>query len=251
VEDFLGKYYNFAKKNIQVLKRQANRKSKEAARFADDNFLRFVSGKRILFLLFIGSLLFFRTYICNQVQVGDSQTGTEAALANYKKDVLIAAKLYDIPPSYLMALIMIESSGRKDVPARFEKKVYQKLQDLQSGKISKFENLTTESVKNASDGALRNLASSWGPFQLMGYKCTFLDVKLKEMRGKNAIYLGAKWIDTSYGNYLKKKKFKDAFHLHNTGREYPKSGKPFTHDPNYVSEGIKYMNFFSYLDDEI
>jgi hypothetical protein len=99
-------------------------------------------------------------------------------------------------------------------------------------------------LEDASDEALRNLSSSWGPFQLMGYKCLLLDIKIKDIRGNEAIYYGVKWIDLTYGKYLRAKKFKDAFHIHNAGKPFPKSGISKTHNPQYVKRGLKYMEVF-------
>mgnify|MGYP006150515555 FL=1 len=78
----------------------------------------------------------------------------------------------------------------------------------------------------------------------MGYQAYELGVYVADIRGKNAITHGIKWCDKRYGKYLKKNKFKDAFHIHNTGKPYPKSGKPFTYDPQYIPKGIKYITYF-------
>ena len=72
----------------------------------------------------------------------------------------------------------------------------------------------------------------------MGYKCILLDVKIKDIRGEESVYYGAKWIDLAYGERLRKNEFKDCFHIHNTGRPYPRNGKPTTHDPQYIPRGL-------------
>ena len=84
-----------------------------------------------------------------------------------------------------------------------------------------------------------NLASSWGPFQVMGYKCIELGVKLEDIRGENAVYWGIYWINKNYGDWLRKGKFEEAFRIHNTGSP---NGK--TTNSNYVSNGMKYMRDF-------
>ena len=78
----------------------------------------------------------------------------------------------------------------------------------------------------------------------MGYKCLQLGVNVNDIRGDEALDWGAKWIKLEYGHLLKKKRYKDAFHYHNTGSLYPKSGPPKTYHPDYVSNGLKYMNYF-------
>ncbi len=162
---------------------------------------------------------------------------------NYSKEFEQYAEWFQIPKEYLCALSAIEVSGRKRIPHRFEKHVYQKLVDLKNGKLDKFENITKQDLKDVSDDDLRKMAKSWGPFQLMGYKCFFLDLTVDELIKKSSFY-GAQWIDLSYGDLLRKGDFVNAFHLHNTGKLLPKDGKPITYDPNYIKKGLLYLEIF-------
>ena len=66
-------------------------------------------------------------------------------------------------------------------------------------------------------------ATSWGPFQLMGYKCILLDVNIRDIRGLNGVEHGADWINQTYGNSLRAGRFKDCFHMHNTGVTLPQN----------------------------
>ncbi|MBL7944278.1 MAG: hypothetical protein JNM00_16035, partial [Flavobacteriales bacterium] len=107
------------------------------------------------------------------------------------------------------------------------------------------EDLRPEDLHDASDEAIDNLSTSWGPFQLMGYKVLGMGVNVSDIRDDHSAALwGAKWIKKEYGHFLEKKKWKDAFHYHNTGRRYPISGGPRTHDPYYVSNGLRYIKYF-------
>ncbi|MBM71541.1 MAG: hypothetical protein CL847_01995 [Crocinitomicaceae bacterium] len=168
------------------------------------------------------------------------------AISNYSKDVKSAAVEFDLSYPYLMALIQLECGGRKPAGSRFEKHVFKRLKDVRDGNRENYENVTPKHLKDASDAALKNLATSWGPFQLMGYKCILLGVKIKDIRGEEAVYYGAKWIDLAYGKRLRNEQFKDCFHIHNTGRPYPNNGRPTTHDPQYIPRGLaaieKYKN---------
>ena len=210
----------------------------------------------ILFLIIvIGIILFFTFFnkketIENKTRISPEKGGFEAAVINYSKEVEKYAEEFDLPSSYLMALIMLECSGKKNIKPRYERSVFRKLKQLKAKKIDKLEVLTYEDVKDANDKALINLASSWGPFQLMGYKCVGLNININKLRGENRVYWAIKWIDMEYGDYLRNKQFKDAFHLHNTGQLYPKTGKPKTYDPKYVQKGLKYMKYFEQLKNE-
>ena len=203
----------------------------------------------ILFL--ISTTIWFYTFFNKkESKISPDKGGFEAAIINYLPEVKECAKEFDLPPSYLMALLMLECSGKKEIKPRFERSVFRKLKKLKAKKIDKLEDLTYADVKDADDDALINLAKSWGPFQLMGYKCVGLDIKIKDLRGKDRVYWAVKWIDMEYGDYLRKKQFKDAFHLHNTGQRYPKTGKPKTYDPKYVQKGLKYMKYFENIEEK-
>jgi hypothetical protein len=173
--------------------------------------------------------------------------GIPQALIHYRKDVDSLAAMFKLPPDYLMALIMLECSGRKRVPVRFERRIYDKLKQLQDGKISQFENIKKSDLKGVKDKTLRTLASSHGPFQIMGYKKYILQIPLDSLTGKKNIFYAIKWINLSYGDILRKADYKDAFHIHNTGKPYPIVGKPFTHDPGYVEKGLAYQKYFKYV----
>ena len=171
--------------------------------------------------------------------------GKRATLKNYGNDVKQWANEFNLPAEYLLALIQLESGGRKPAGKRFEAHVYERLKSVRDGKRTRYENIRRSDLEGASDEALRNLATSWGPFQLMGYKCILLDLQLRDIRGKDAVQAGVTWIDQTYGDALRKGRYEDAFHLHNTGKPYPTSGPPTTFHPDYVVRGKRYMLNFA------
>lgn len=170
--------------------------------------------------------------------------GPEAVIQNYGDGIKRYAQQFGFPPEYLAALCMLESGGTAEINARYEKHIYYRLLMLQKGIIGQYEHVKQEDLKKAGNEALRNLASSWGPFQIMGYKCLLLNIKVKDLRGENSVYWGTKWIDTTYGKFLKAGNYKSAFHMHNAGSPFPKNGKPRTYDPEYVNRGLKWMAYF-------
>lgn len=171
--------------------------------------------------------------------------GKRATQLHYGDEVATWAEEFDLPKAYLLALVQLESGGRKPAGKRFESHVYKRLQAVRDGQRDRYEQITAEDLAGASDEALRNLATSWGPFQLMGYKCIQLEVQLRDIRGKDAVREGVKWINLTYGEVLREGRFEDAFHIHNTGKPYPKSGSPTTFHPDYVERGIAYMRKFA------
>tara|TARA_Y100000385_G_C12960377_1_gene579512 strand:+ start:392 stop:1054 length:663 start_codon:yes stop_codon:yes gene_type:complete len=170
--------------------------------------------------------------------------GMQATQKNYGAEVRKWSVHYNVPFPYLMALIQLESAGRKPAGKRFEAHVFERLAEVKQGKRTHYEHVTQANLEEANEEALRNLATSWGPFQLMGYKCILLDRQIRDIRGQDAVRAGIEWIHLTYGDALRNGKFQDAFHLHNTGKPFPKSGTPSTFHPDYVEKGLRFMEAY-------
>jgi len=200
----------------------------------------------LLYVVVFGliSEFIFRELNAIKIEKAAKKGGIPQAIKNYKKIVDSLSEVFELPPDYLLAVIMLESSGKKKVAVRYEASIYKKLKLLQNGKIDKFENLRKSDLKGVKDKTLKALASSYGPFQIMGYKKYILKIPLDSLKGKNNVYYAVKWIDLSYGEMLRNEEFKDAFHFHNTGKRYPVIGEPQTHDPEYVENGLSYQKYF-------
>lgn len=200
----------------------------------------------LLFALGAAGYIAFNFKGCwrDNTDLADVPSGPEAVIENYGDEIKKCAEAYRIPPEYLAALCMLESGGRKPVPVRFEKHIYTRLRLVQMGLRKSYEHVQSTDILTAGDDALQNLASSWGPFQLMGYKCLMFDIQVKDLRGDNSVFWAAKWIDTTYGRFIRKQDFKSAFHMHNAGSPFPANGKPRTFHPGYVDEGLRWMAYF-------
>ncbi|MBN1253375.1 MAG: hypothetical protein JXR51_00170 [Bacteroidales bacterium] len=202
---------------------------------------KLLSTYAIVFIFIIISTILYN----NPKDEDEFKNGYDRANHNYKIKIDTLSKHFNLPKEYLMAVIVLESSGKKNVTPRFEKKVYEKLLLIKKGKLNKFENITKSDLSKFSKKEIKLLAYSYGPFQIMGYKSIFLNIPFDTLIGKNNLYWSVKWINITYGDYLRKKEYKHAFHIHNAGKEFPKNGKPFTHNPEYVKNGLIYMEYFS------
>ena len=132
---------------------------------------------------------------------------------------------------------------------RHEKHILKKLQDVRNHKIANYGRITPKILDGKSDQDLRQFATSWGPFQLMGYHCLDLDIPLSAIaKGDSTVYWGTKWINQKYGEELRAGHNQNAFHLHNTGRPLPKKGAPLTHDPEYIEKGMLYIDYFKSIE---
>jgi len=204
-----------------------------------------ISAVVVLLVALLATVLVLKyKYKLDYADVSIHQTTAEKTYKNYREQTAAAAKKYDLPQEYLLALIVLESSGRKIVPHRFEKHVYAKLDAVARSKQSDLEGITSKQLYGMSVGNMKKLASSWGPFQIMGYKSFEIGADIDDLHGTNAVKTGAQWIDKNYGEYLRAGHFKDAFHIHNTGKQYPKISPPKTYNKNYVPKGLKYMDEF-------
>lgn len=163
---------------------------------------------------------------------------------NYEADIDRYAKELELPAHYFKALALLECSGKLPSHSRLEKHVFQQLKDVRDSIKTDYFGITKTQIEYADDDALKNLASSWGPFQVMGYQVIPMGLNVSDLRGDKATYWGMVWIKKRYGRYLKKKRYKDAFHIHNTGRPYPIIGKPLTYNSHYIPNGLKYMECF-------
>ena len=182
-----------------------------------------------------------------------SKNGRRNVESNYKSKIALLSLDYDLPESYLLSLIVLECGGHAPCGHRFEPKRFKQLKRLRDGKRRKFEYLRSSDLKGKTDSEIRDFATSWGPFQIMGYHTILLSteetvVTIEDLKGAQALDIGVQWVDLNYGKLLREERYKDAFHMHNTGRLYPKIGRPRTYDPSYVSNGLAHMTYF---EDEI
>ena len=191
-------------------------------------------------------ILFFSLFACLDLGFMKKVAPHRLAYRNYGESVWAVAEEEGVPYAYLMALIVLECSGELPCGSRTEDHVYKRLKQVKQGSKSSYQHVHQHHLKRLSDQGLKNLATSWGPFQLMGYQSIELNSTVSDIRSvEHGVELGVRWINKNYGGDLKAGRFKDAFHKHNTGQPYPADGKPKTHDPKYVERGLHFMEVFS------
>ena len=237
-------------KSNKTQKQPKNRNLKKAFRFL--GFL-FVLGLVYAYLHYqTGTNNSYRdAYIRDSLEITPwEKVKLERSFRNYKDKIVQECQQNKLSPAYFLALATLESSGKKYPKKRFEKKVYYHLKGVRDGRYRTFGSIRRKHLKGLSDGAIRNLATSWGPFQLMGYQAYELGVYVSDIRGKESVKHGVRWCNNRYGKYLKKSDFINCFHIHNTGKPHPKNGKPFTYDPKYVHKGMRYIKYFELLLEE-
>lgn len=150
-----------------------------------------------------------------------------------------AAKGTDISPEYMAALISIESSppGNR-ASERFEPNVYQHLLKLKKDGTS-WGGLSRSAVSNYSDKQLKELATSFGLVQIMGYHCIQLGCEVAELRGDYQLQWAAAYMQFHYAKQARRRDWSACFRIHNTGRP---NGRP--HRSDYVERGLIRMQYY-------
>ncbi len=163
---------------------------------------------------------------------------------NYSSQVETVCAELKLPSEYFKALIILESSAKLPAPTRYEPHVYNRLKSVKEGETERYGSFTTPQMSLYDDQTLKKLATSWGPLQIMGYHCIPLGLDFEQLQGEFAIKHAIEWADKSYGKYLRRGDFTNAFHIHNTGRPVPASGQSKTHDPDYIRKGMNLIKHF-------
>jgi len=187
-----------------------------------------------------------------------------------------ACEYSSIPPEFLAALTANES-GADPHAVRFEPSVYRHLLAVASGTAKAYGGIRREAleaeveemlhpkmeefhlryltpvfdanyrqlVAASTDEALRELASSWGYTQIMGYhmvsrRGTARDLLEPERHYRIALELLAEFVDDFQLD--PRYEFAELFRCWNTGQPY---GKTF--DPHYVEKGLRRMEIYRRL----
>lgn len=199
--------------------------------------------KRLLIVVFLGLIVYFALdYFKDNIKL--EQNYIDNVVQNYAQEVDIICQDLDLPSAYFKALIVLECSGHKPAQSRYEPAVYRKLREVQQGTRNQYSGLEQRNLRGFSDSELKELATSWGALQVMGYHSIKANINLRKLKKGKALKEAIFWCKQNYGSYLERGQYKDAFHIHNAGRPYPKYGSPKTYDPNYVSKGLAYIKAF-------
>lgn len=144
----------------------------------------------------------------------------------------------DLSAPYLAALISLESHPPgNSKSSRFEEKIYQRLLRAKAGEP--YGQITARELAGKSDRELRELATSYGLTQIMGFHCLRLGCSIVDLKGPYHLEWAAAWMQRMYGKHARKKDWTSCFRMHNTGRP---DGK--THRADYVEKGLLRMAYY-------
>ncbi|OJJ23742.1 hypothetical protein BKI52_05170 [marine bacterium AO1-C] len=201
--------------------------------------------RSLIWILLFGIFIAFIVWIRQQNgSVKLHQSSVELTNQNYGAQVDQFAQEMGLPAAYFKALIVLECSGERPPKSRYERHVYKRLRNVKSGRRKRYGSITKKTLRKFSNQKLKELATSWGPLQIMGYQSLAMKIPVSRFQEEFSLYYSMQWAKNTYGSYLKKGKYADAFHIHNTGKPLPASGRPRTYDPNYIKKGLKYIKIF-------
>lgn len=146
----------------------------------------------------------------------------------------------DISPNYLAALISLESHPPGNASSsRFESSIYKRLLDLKhDGR--RFGIISRRKVSALNDEELREMATSYGLTQIMGYHCLYLGCSIEDLKGEYHLQWAVAWMEQNYRGLPGKRDWEGCFRIHNTGHP---AGSPARKD--YVERGLIRMDMYA------
>lgn len=147
-----------------------------------------------------------------------------------------AVKGTNIPARFIAGLVANEAGKDKQgnikrEATRFEPHVYARLKQVSQNPRSRYGSITHSQLKDATDGALRALATSWEATQMMGYHVLTLGCSLADLRNpdKHFFYTVKLLQLNGFPKNATEEQMDREMRQWNTGRE---TGK--TYHANYV-----------------
>ncbi len=166
---------------------------------------------------------------------------------NLESEIVAACEGTNVPTAFLAGLVSVEDASLDPSATRFEPGIFSKLQRVRDGSLSQFNGITQSDIANASDAALRNLATSFGLTQIMGFHviATFNnEITIADLRDPDQqLDLGVRFIETEAGSHLDNQEFDKVLRIHNTGKP-----NGVTFDPDYVPNALGVMSEYETLE---
>lgn len=161
-----------------------------------------------------------------------------------------------VPEDFLGGFVGVEAGVDKNgqirtAATRFEPGVYHHLIAVRDGLLHSYDNVTHADIAGANDDAIKNLATSFGITQIMGWHCIHnLNCTIDELRDPNIhLHFAVQLLQITGGAYLRHGDFSSVLHIWNSGTA---NGK--TYDPNYVYNALavkaKYTPFLVVSSDQ-
>lgn len=151
-----------------------------------------------------------------------------------------------VPSGFLAGLISVEDSSLDEGATRFENGIFSKLKKVRDGQRPSFNGVKTADLAGASDGALRNLSTSFGLTQILGLHvmATFNNtITVNDLRDPTKhLTFAVQFIEKEGGAHLRDGEFEKVLRIHNTGQP-----NGVTFDSGYVPNATEVMEAYEAL----
>lgn len=145
----------------------------------------------------------------------------------------------DISAPYMAAVISLESHPPGNPNSkRFEPNIYRKLQALRD-QGTPFGYMKRSALQGKTDTELREMATSHGLVQIMGYHCLHLKCEVSELSGRDQLLWAVAFMQGSYAKAARRHDWESCFRIHNTGRHDGKTSRG-----DYVKRGLIRMRYY-------
>ncbi len=159
---------------------------------------------------------------------------------SYHKEIERATFGTAISPAYMAAIISLESwpPGNPD-SRRFEPEIYERLLQARQG-VRPYGRMGPSLLRRYDDAGLKQLATSFGLTQIMGYHCLDLGCDVKDLHSEHHLQWAVAWMHRRYEAYARRGDWEACFRIHNTGRP---NGRTTRLD--YAQRGVVRMAYYN------
>lgn len=176
-----------------------------------------------------------------------NQKLAQRILDNLGDRIADACENTNVPTAFLAGLISVEDATLDETATRFEEGIFAKLKRVRDGQRPSFNGVKTSDIAGASDGALKNLSTSFGLTQILGLHviATFNNtITVADLRDPaQHLQLAVQFIQREGGSHLDDGEFDKVLRIHNTGRP---DGVTFS--PDYVPNALGVMQEYEALE---
>ena len=170
------------------------------------------------------------------------------ALHNHGQRLKTLTMEYEISWPFVMAMYVMECDGQKECPPIYHEHIFQELKKVQSREKTEYQGIYVHHVIAANDEALRDLATSWGPFQIKGYQVVSIGIPLSQLRTHKQLDSSVIWLSHLYGDV----------HIEDCPQVFKKHAVTQIHrgstkitPQKYISQACKHMDWFAKIEGEL
>lgn len=167
--------------------------------------------------------------------------------ATLAQQITVACAASPVLPGFLAGLIGVENSFLNPAARRYESHVFDALKNIRDEGKDKgrdnYNGIVQSRIADCTDAALRNLATSWGYTQIMGWWAIRMNWTVARLKDKNShLSLAVQLIEKVAPKQVEKGDWQAALRIWNTGSAAGKA-----HDLDYVYNALVVMVGYNHI----